>query len=229
MELEKLYGAKDVTFIRNVPPYKVVTKSNRLHQRLGLDPHVRIALYVGNIQRNRGLHLLVQAAQFLEKDIVIVMMGQGFAETLPQIQSQISSLRVADRVKILPPVPYDELIEWTASADIGLSVLPPDYSLSIQKCLPNKFFEYLMAGLPVLSSQLDAIAEVIKTYDVGRVVPSIAPEDVGAAINAMLADHDDLARMSMNALEVSRQLFHWEKESQKLIDLYQEIISKDRD
>ena len=225
-ELSKLYGAKEITFIRNVPPYKTVTKSNRLHQHLGLDPQVRIALYQGNLQHNRGLHVLVQAAPFLERDIVIVMMGEGSKETLPLLQSQIVNEGAADRVKILPPVPYEELLDWTASADIGLNVLPPDYSLSIQKCLPNKLFEYLMAGLPVLSSKLDAVAELIKAYGVGKVVPSLAPEDVGAAINAMLADHDDLARMHSNALEAAKQEFYWEKESQKLIDLYEGILSR---
>jgi glycosyltransferase involved in cell wall biosynthesis len=227
-EINKLYGAKDILFIRNVPPYRTVTKSNRLHRHLGLDSRVRIALYQGNIQHNRGLHLLVQAAPFLAQDIVIVMLGEGSQDTLPQLQSQIASLGVADRVKLLPPVPYAELLEWTASADIGLNVLPPDYSLSIKKCLPNKFFEYLMAGLPILSSELDAVAEIIKTYDVGKIVSSQAPEDVGAAINAILADHESLACMSANALEVTKQEFHWEKERLKLINFYAEILSKQK-
>ncbi len=227
-EFARLYGAKDVTFIRNVPPYKAVTKSNRLHRRLGLDPRVRVALYQGYLQPDRGLHLLVQAAPFLEEDIVIVMLGQGFQETPALLQSLIASEGVADRVKILPPVPYDELLDWTASADIGLSVLPPDHSSSIRKCLPNKFFEYLMAGLPVLSSELDAIAEAIKTYDVGKVAPSLAPQDLGAAINEMLADRDGLARMSANALAAARLEFYWEKESQKLLRLYEEIVSKQK-
>ncbi len=227
-ELGKLYGAKDVMLIRNVPPFKAVTKCNRFHKRLGLGPHVRIALYQGNLQPNRGLHLLIQATPFLEKDIVIVMMGEGYTETPALLQSHIASEGVADRVKILPPVPYEELLHWTASADIGLTLLPSDYSLSIRKCLPNKFFEYLMAGLPVLSSELDAIVEVIKTYDVGKVVLSLAPQDVGAAINAMLADHDSLARMSANALAVAHQEFNWEKESQKLLHLYEAILSKQK-
>lgn len=227
-EFARLYGAKDVTFIRNVPPYKAVTKSNRLHRRLGLDPHVRIALYQGYLQPDRGLHLLVQAAPYLEKDIVIVMLGQSIKETLALLQSLIASEEVADRVKILPPVPYDELLDWTASADIGLTVLPADYSLSIRKCLPNKFFEYLMAGLPVLSSKLDAVEEMINTYNVGKIAPSLAPQDLGAAINEMLADRDSLARMSANALTVARQEFYWEKESQKLLHLYEKILSKQK-
>ena len=72
---------------------------------------------------------------------------------------------------------------------------------------------------------LDAFEEETKTYDTVNIVSSLAPEDVGAAINAMLADHDGLVRMSWNALEVARLEFYWEKESQKLIYLYEEILS----
>jgi glycosyltransferase involved in cell wall biosynthesis len=193
---------------------------------LGLKPGVRIALYQGYLQHNRGLDGLVRAAPFLEPNTVIVMMGQDTEGMQAELEALIAREGVADRVKILPPVPYAELLDWTASADIGLTIFPPDYSLSIRFTLPNKLFEYLMAGRPVLSSQLDAIAEVIKTYDVGQIVPSLSPSDIGTAINAMLADAAALARMHSNALEVARRELHWENESQKLIQLYQAVLSK---
>ena len=225
-ELSRLYGAKEVTLIRNVPYYQEVPKSDRLRQHLGLGLDIRIALYQGNLQPNRRLDLLVHAASFLEPNIVIVMMGSARKTTLDQLEDLIVSKGVADRVRIIPSVPYEELLTWTASADIGLTIFQPDYSRTIQFCLPNKLFEYLMAGLPVLSSQLDAIAEVIKTYDVGQLLPSVAPSDIGAAINAMLADTSALTRMRRNALEAAKQEFNWEKESLKLIHLYQNILQR---
>jgi glycosyltransferase involved in cell wall biosynthesis len=82
-----------------------------------------------------------------------------------------------------------------------------------------------MAGLPVLSSELDAIAEVIKTYDVGKVVSSLTPQDVGSAINAMLTDYDGLIRMRSKALAAAKQEFYWEKESKKLVQLYEGILT----
>lgn len=83
-----------------------------------------------------------------------------------------------------------------------------------------------MAGLPVLSSQLPAVAEVINTYDVGCIVPSLEPEDIGAAINAMLANHIALARMRYSALNAVRQDLYWEKESQHLVHLYLKILAR---
>ncbi len=222
-EILKRYHVQEVALVRNFPVYRTVQQSDRLRQYLDLSPDTRIALYQGNIQPDRGLDKLVRAAKFLEHNIVIVMMGKGVKETLSQLEALIASEGVTDRVKIIAPVPYEELLDWTASADIGLNVLPPDYSPSIRMCLPNKLFEYVMAGVPVLSSQLDAVAEVIRTYDVGQIVSSLAPTDVGAAINAMLADSAALARMHCNALNAAQQKFLWEKESSQLIGLYQEI------
>ncbi len=216
----------EVTLVRNFPTYQAVPKSDRLRQYLGLSSGVRIALYQGNLQPNRSLDVLVHAAPFLESNIVIVLMGKAVKATRDLLEGLIVSEGVADRVKMIPPVPYEELLNWTASADIGLTIFQPDYTRSIQLCLPNKLFEYLMAGLPVLSSQLDAIAEVIKTYNVGQLLPSLAPSDIGATMNAMLADTSALARMRNNALEAARQEFHWENERQKLIQLYHTILAR---
>jgi len=208
----------EITLVRNVPLYREIPKSDRLRQHLGLSPNVRIALYQGNIQANRSLDQLVHAAPFLDPDIV--------ETTRVQLEDLIVSNGVADRVKIIPPVPYEELLDWTASADIGLTIFLPGFTRSIRYCLPNKLFEYLMAGLPVLSSQLDAIAELLEAYDVGQVLPSLEPSDVGASINAMLADPAALARMHGNALKAARQEFHWENEKQRLFELYDAILTR---
>ncbi len=227
-EMQKHFQLKEVCLLRNIPPYKVVQKSDRLRQHLGLNPHIYIALYQGYIEPLRNLDKLVRAAKFLEPGIIIVMMGKGVEETVSQLETLIAEEGVADRVKIIPPVPYEELLSWTASADLGLIVYSPDYSPAIKMCLGNKLFEFLMAGVPVLASQLDAVVEIIKTYDVGQVVSSLTPASIGEAINSMLADRDVLARMHRNALEAAKQELNWEKESQQLARLYQGILTRQK-
>jgi len=223
-EICNQYHYSKVTLVRNLPPYRSVPRNDRLRQYLGLSSNMRIALYQGNLQPNRSLDILVHAAPFLEPDIVIVMMGRSVEQTRKELEALIASKGVAGHVKIIPPAPYEELLDWTASADIGLTIFQPDYTHSIRFCLPNKLFEYLMAGLPVLTSPLDAIAEFIKTYNVGQIVSSLAPADVATAINTMLADRIALARMSRNALEAAENELCWEKESPQLTGLYQKIL-----
>jgi glycosyltransferase involved in cell wall biosynthesis len=223
-ELIKRYRLSGVTLIRNVPPYRQVEKTNRLREKLDLDSNVRIALYQGYLQPNRGLDRLIRAAKYLEPNTVIVMMGKNRKTTQAQLEALIASEGVTDRVKIIPPVPYEELLEWTSSADIGLNVASPTYSLNVKYFLPNKLFEYLMAGVPVLTSPLPAMVEVVKSHEAGQVLPSLEPEEIGKSINAMLADPTALARMSSNAIAATREEYNWEKECEKLIGLYRSIF-----
>jgi glycosyltransferase involved in cell wall biosynthesis len=227
-EIRNRYHVQEVALIRSVPEYRAVAKSDRLRKYLGLKPEVRIALYQGNLQPNRGLDRLVRAAAFLERDRVVVMMGKNMGATRDQLEALIVSEGVEDRVKLLPPAPYAELLDWTASADIGLNVASPGYSLNVRYFLPNKLFEYLMAGLPVLTSPLQAMVEIVQTYDVGQVLSSLAPADIGEAINRMLADPVALARQHRNALEATSNDLYWEKESLRLLDLYKDILQGEK-
>ncbi|WP_376794693.1 glycosyltransferase [Thermogemmatispora sp.] len=222
--IEREYGGQRVTLLRNVPPYRRVERTNLLREKLGLSQDIRIALYQGNIQENRGLDLLVRAAPFLEPDVVIVMLGAAREQTLKKLQRLIADLGVEERVKLLPPVPYEQLLNWTASADLGLTLFPPDYSLSIRYCLPNKFFEYLMAGLPVLSSQLEVLSELIQTHELGAVEPSLDPASVAATINRLIHDRESLERMRERALEIAQREFNWNREQGHLLTLYQALL-----
>ncbi len=224
-EIRERFRARNIILVRNVHRYQAALPSNCLRQLLNLDTSTRIALYQGNIQADRGLHVLVQAARFLEPDIVIVMMGKGVGEAPAQLEALALSEKVADHIKIVPPVAYDELLEWTASADIGLILYPPDYSLNVKMCLPNKLFEYIMAGLPVLATQLDAVADILDTYKVGRTVSSTNAEDVGTAISTLLADRTLLEKIHQNALEAAQDDLCWEKEQASLVRLYQRFVA----
>lgn len=223
-EMQKHFDLKEVCLLRNIPPYQTAQKSDRLRQYLGLGPETRIALYHGRVQADRGLDKVIRAAAYLEEHTVIVLMSDEDKATKKELEQLIERCGVADRVKFVPPtLKHEDLLDWTVSADIGLVLYTPEYSLAVKLILPNKLFEYIMAGVPVLATQLDAVAQVITTYDVGRIAPSTKPEDLGAAINAMLADREALARMSRNALEAAKRDLHWEKESKNLVSLYQKI------
>lgn len=226
-EIRERFSVQEVTLVRNIPAYQAFTSSDCLRASLGLDSDIRIALYQGNIQADRGLDVLIHTAAFLDQKIVIVLMGKDVAGTRSRLEALALREQVAERVKIIPPVPYAELLDWTASATLGLIVYPPNYSLNVQMCLPNKLFEYLMVGLPVLASPLVAVADLLATYKVGRVVESLEPAAIAVAINAVLADPAELAKLRENALKAVRKDLCWEQERQQLITLYQGIAPQE--
>ncbi len=221
-ELQARYHIPAYTLVRNTPPYQKVQKSDRLRQYLGLSPQTRVVLYQGYIQPGRGLDVLVDVASLLDPNIVIVMMGKGMGDTQAYLESLIRQKGVGDLVKIVPPVPYEELLEWTASADIGLVMSSQKPAFNLQRAFPNKVSEYLMAGLPVLAAPMDAVAAVIKQYGVGRTLSRISPAELAEGINSLLTDPDALAQMRANALLAAQELC-WEKEREKLLKVYEAV------
>lgn len=223
-ELQRRYGGPRAVVVRNLPPYWPPRPSQRLRERLGLDSHVRIALYQGALRTNRALDRLVLAAPHLDPDTVLAIMGDGPSRA--DLEAQIARSQVADRVKLLPAVPYDELLEWTASVDLGLIIYPPSHSPNVLYCLPNKLFEYLMAGVPVLASPLEAVVDVLQTYDCGSVVESLDPEAVARAINGLLADTQSRAQMRRNALGACARDLRWDVEQGRLVNLYERVLGR---
>ena len=223
-EIQHSYAPSKVTLVRNIHRYVPVSHSDRLREALDLGPEIRIALYQGNLQPLRGLDILVRAASFLDANTVIVLMGKAYGDTLAQLEALIEQEHVAHRVKIIPPAPYADLLHWTTSADIGLILYTPEESLNIRWCLPNKLFEYIMAGLPILATQLNAVSEILQQYHVGRVVPSLTPSAIATTINSMLTDTEALAAMRRSALEAAHGDLCWETEQQRLLELYASIL-----
>ena len=221
--IQRRYHRAHVTLIRNIPHYHKAPPTQQLRDYLHLSEHTRIALYQGNLQPDRRLDRLVLAAAYLEPGCLIVMMGQNIGTTQAELEQLIARQHLHDSVKIIPAVPYTSLPAWTASADVGLLITPLDATLNMTMSLPNKLFEYIQAGLPVLASPLPAVREILSSYGVGRIVRSMAPADIGAAINALLYDPVTRERMHDNALQAARQDLYWEKESQYLIKLYQQV------
>jgi glycosyltransferase involved in cell wall biosynthesis len=225
-DLRRRYGGPAAVLVRNVPEYTQPVVSDRLRQYLGAAADTRIALYQGAFQENRSLDILVRAAAFLEPYHLIVLMGSGASQQ--KLEGLIAAEGVADRIKILPSVPYKDLLDWTASADLGLILYQGSYSPNVQFCLPNKLFEYLMAGVPVLTSSLDACTEVLECYDVGRVVAELTPEAVGHAISGLLEDREALARMRHNALDATRRDLRWDVEQRRLLEVYDRVARREQ-
>ncbi len=151
--IEKVHNILPRSFlVRNIPlRTQKPERNNYLREHFGIDPKKRILVYVGGIQRDRGLGQMVNAMSALKDEAVFVMIGDG--ELREGLRSVCKNAGVSSDVYFHDPIPSEQVLSVLASADIGVVLVDtdaPSYALA----LPSKIYEYLFAGLPVLASPM---------------------------------------------------------------------------
>jgi glycosyltransferase involved in cell wall biosynthesis len=152
-----------------------------------------------------------------------VLRGNGSSRYVSNLRRLAAMHAAPETIVFEPAVPLENVIKSAARSDIGLFT-PPLATAQYRYMLPNKLFEYLMAGVPVLSSQLPAVAEILTCYEAGQVCPSLEPKVVAASIAATLANGVGMAQWRSNALAASATDLNWEQEQGQLIGLYRRLL-----
>jgi glycosyltransferase involved in cell wall biosynthesis len=182
--------------IMNLPPMRTAMQSNMLRKQFGIAEDKKIILYQGMLMKGRGIIPLINALPHIP-NAVLCLLGEGDYNEV--ITAEANRLGVVDRVIFCGKVDYDKLHELTSSADIGAVLIEP-VSLSYKLALPNKLFEYCMAGLPVLASNLPAMAEIFREFKVGRIIePNASPEDIAYALNDLTDNKFSYSEMAFTA------------------------------
>jgi len=212
------YGIPFPTLIHNVPEMLEVEQGWDLHERLGIPADQRILLYQGSIQEFRGIEESIEAVTLLER-CVLVIIGYGYHR--PTLEDEVHRRGLDDRVRFFGPIPNDELLYYTASADVGLCVIRGQ-SLSYRWSMPNKLFEYMMAGIPVVASDFEEMGRVVREEGVGTVCDPDDPQSIAGAVRAIIDDPDAEARFRA-ATRVAITRYNWNHEEQKLLALYRRL------
>ena len=187
-----------------------------LHAELDLDPGLAIVLYIGGVYPHRPLRMVVDAVHPLE-DCAAVIMGPGLPSYLDELRGRADELGIAQRVRIASAVPIADVVRYAAAADVG--IIPfLNTSLNNFHGLPNKVFEYIAAGTPVVASDFPQLRAVIDRHQVGRTFDPDQPGALTEAIQWVLGDPERLAAWRANAAIAARQL-NWEVESRRLLEI----------
>jgi len=218
-ELVKLYNIDRPTVVINCPETVDITRSNRLRVELGIPEDLHILVYQGGIMSGRGIEAFLQASQKIPS-VAAVLLGDG--PLLEELHKKAQQ-GILQRVYLPGKVPLTDLPSYTASADIGISIIEPTCR-SYYYALPNKLFEYMQARIPVIGSNLPEIAHIIRTYDVGEVVNPDDPDAIAAGIKRLIEDKTRYQKVKANTRNVA-ELYNWQHESEKLLALYQRLKS----
>jgi glycosyltransferase involved in cell wall biosynthesis len=214
-ELAENYGVARPAVVRNIPELvEGAGPEQGLRARLGIDPGMKIALYLGGIQLNRRLEHYVAAIEDLP-EVALVLMGPGDPAYIAHLRAYAERAGYPERVRIARPVAPELVASAARDADVGLIVLQRS-SLSDWYCLPSKLFESIQAEVPVIANDWPELRRVVKGYGVGVLSDSDEPAAIAAAIQRVLSDPDEYERMRENARRASEEL-NWQAESKRLL------------
>ena len=161
----------------------------------------------------------------LPEEHVLIFLGFNLGNYQETIRREIDRLKLQPRVHLLEALPREQLLEATASADVGVQLLA-GLNLNHRLTLPNKLFEYMMAGLPFISTDWPEVGRVVRQTGAGVAIASITPETIAEAISQVLADPVKYTAMRQAGLAAARVEFNWEQQGAKLLKLYSGLIMR---
>jgi len=218
--LAKRLGLKRITVILNCPPFKKIVRGREFHKIFYLPKGVRVVLYQGGIMWKRAVKQLVDAMEYLPEYIYLIFMGGGGDKGA--LAKYASAKEYSGRIKFHEEVSLKDLPRHTASADLGVVPLL-NVSLNNYYGLPNKLFEYMAAGIPVVASNFPEIKKIIVGEGIGICFDPDDPEDIARAIKKILLSEIGYKKMKENAARAAKEKYNWEIEEKKLLAVYNRL------
>jgi glycosyltransferase involved in cell wall biosynthesis len=173
----------------------------------------------GWLMHGRHLLELVQALTYLPKNVSLVLVGDGWLRD--QLKAKARELGVNNRFEIVGEVLPQQMVSTLAQATVAAVLINAD-SISYRLSLPNKFFEAVAAGLPIIASPIPEVKRMIEKYDIGAFCDPNDPQSIAQAIISIL-EPGAMERLRANVLHARTEL-NWQAEEQKLVAMYNEMF-----
>ncbi len=222
--IAKIYSEEynvEVKVVRNIP--LLSNQKNIEHvskEQLGIPEGLKIIVIQGaGINIDRGAEEAVLAMQYLDNALLLII---GSGDVMDVLKEMVVDLKLDSKVKFIGKVPFQKLVQYTRHADLGLT-LDKDTNINYRYSLPNKVFDYIHAGIPVLASDLIEIKTIIGQYSVGSWISSHDPKHIAEKMNAILRDENTLQMWKKNTKIASEKL-NWELEEKALIEVYSKFL-----
>ncbi len=193
-----------------------------LKSRKELDLPERVYMVIAQgagINVDRGMEEFIEALKLAPKDIHLLIVGKG--DVLPILREKARDEDLKSRIHFREPVPYQELMHYTAAADLGIS-LDKDSNLNYRYSLPNKVFDFIKCGTPILSSTVPEVRSLVESNDLGLSV-AVNPESILAGLLEMKAKGKAPFREN---LQQAQRKYAWSEERKVLEQLLASIYKQ---
>jgi glycosyltransferase involved in cell wall biosynthesis len=221
-ELDRRYGVRPL-LVMNCPPLGPARKKGRLREHLNLGKRP-IALFHGALSAGRGVEQLVDSLPFLPTETAVVLLGYGDLAAPYSALAAQGSYR--DRLFVVPAVPIAELPDWICDADVGVIAFQPVDRNNVLGT-PNKLFEYLEAGVPMVVSDFPEMRRLVEETGAGIARDTSTAASLGAAIRELL-DESKAKRLArkLRARGAAETTYNWAVQSQLLVETYSRLGEK---
>jgi len=202
-----------VIVLRNVP---YTYSGNEYSKKILLPQDKKILVMQGSgLNENRGAEEAVLMMQFLPGDFNLYFIGAG--TILHKLKEMVLELKLSNKVIFIDILPYNEMMEYTRQSFLGLIFEKIDITDHHRFSLPNKFFDYIHAGIPVLSSKATEIQSLIEKYALGDFINNFEPEEMANKIIEISNNTQRYNLWKRNTAKASKDL-NWKNEEKVLID-----------
>ena len=209
-EFSRRYGVHYET-IRNVPLLKPLYENK---------PSEKFILYQGAVNEGRGFEQLIPAMKMIDARLVVC----GDGNFMTQLKQLLKENGVAHKVELKGMIPPDQLWEVAQQAFIGIHV-PEKQGLNQYLALPNKFFDYIHAGLPQVTVNYPEYQQLNRQWEVAVLLDDTHAERIAAAVNNLLGNTVVYNRLRENCM-VARKTLNWQLEREKLIRFYHSVFTR---
>lgn len=217
-KLQETYGFP-FAVLRNVPQLISVSADSSL---LPVKAQGKFCLILqGNgINIDRGAEEAIQSLHFLPEQVHLLIVGAG--DVFPLLPNIIQNEGLQNRVSLLPRMPYEQMMQLAAACQLGLS-LDKNKSGNYLYSLPNKVFDYWMAGIPVLASNLPELRSLIQETGAGMLCKEVNPKEIAQAVLPVLESNSRYAELCLKAKKAAA-LNCWENEQLALRTVFERLF-----
>ena len=204
--------------VRNIPlrktePMRILPRSSSPIDTKGK----KVILYQGAVNRGRGIEWMIDAMPYLE-NFVFYVIGDG--DKLKELKGKVVKMNLTDRVFFTGSIPLEKLSDYTARADIGINLLE-NWGLSYYYSLPNRIFDYIREGIPILSCDFPEIHKIINHYNIGMLINNFDPHYLASVIKIMA-----LRRKNHSSFTTANRELCWENETVAFLKVIKGCVSK---